>query len=400
MISKRRVSDLAILGGAPLFERVLHVGAPSQPDRQRLFAHLDKILESGRFTNHGPLVTTFEERVADLLGVRHCVAVCNGTAGLELAIWALGLTGQVIAPSFTFVATIHALHRAGLTPLFCDIDPHTHNLDPACVAEAITPATSGIIGVHVWGRPCAVDELERCARDHGLRLIFDAAHAFGCTHRGRMIGAFGELEVFSFHATKFLHTMEGGAIALNDDGLAHELRRLRNFGFGGVDRVVSVGTNAKMHEFSAAVGLTLLDQLDDLLYVNRERHEQHCRALVGIPGLSLLAYDPFNRNNYQYLVVEVDEDQAGIDRDTLVDILWAENVRARRYFWPGCHRMEPYATLYPGVGARLPHTERLVNRVMCLPTGAALSATEVEMLGELLRFVVSHGKEARQANTH
>ncbi len=400
MISKQRVSDLAILGGAPAFERILHVGAPSQPDRGRLFSYLNQVLDSGRFTNQGPLVAAFEDRLADFLGVRHCVAVCNGTAGLELAVWALGLTGEVIAPSFTFVATIHALHRSGIKPVFCDINPATHNLNPAHVNEIITQATSGIIGVHVWGRPCAVDELEHCARSHGLRLMFDAAHAFACSHQGKMIGSFGALEVFSFHATKFLHTMEGGAIALNDDGLAHELRRLRNFGFSGVDRVVSAGANAKMHEFSAAVGLTLLDQLDDLLHVNRMRYDQHCHALSEIPGLSPLVYDPSERSNYQYMVVEVDEAETGIDRDTLVDVLWAENVRARRYFWPGCHRMAPYATLYPEAGVSLPHTERLTRRVLCLPTGAALSASDVEKLGELLRFIIAHAADVRRAINH
>jgi dTDP-4-amino-4,6-dideoxygalactose transaminase len=397
MISKRQISDLAIMGGRPTFDHILHVGAPSQPDRQRLFGYLNRVLDSGRFTNHGPLVAALEKRLADFLGVRHCVAVCNGTIGLELAVWSLGLTGEVVAPSFTFVATIHALHRSGLKPVFCDIDPHTHNLDPVCVEAAITPTTSGIVGVHVWGRPCATAELTRCAQSHGLRLMFDAAHAFACSSQGRMIGSFGSLEVFSFHATKFLHTMEGGAIALDDEALADELRRLRNFGFSGVDRVASAGTNAKMHEFSAAVGLTLLDQLDELLHVNRERHEQHQRALAGIPGLSLITYGPTGHSNYQYLAMEVDEGEAGVDRDTLMDVLWAENVHARRYFWPGCHRMAPYATLYPEAGSSLPHTERLARRILCLPTGAALSASDVEKLGDLIRFVIVHGAEVRQA---
>ena len=181
--------------------------------------------------------------------------MCNATVALEIAIRAMGMSGEVIVPSFTFVATAHALQWQEITPVFCDIDPRTHNLDPNRIEEMITPRTTGIIGVHVWGRPCAVDALAEIAQRRHLKLLFDAAHAFGCSYQGQMIGNFGDAEVFSFHATKFFNTFEGGAVVTNDDELAAKMRLMKNFGFHGYDNVIYVGTNGKMSEVSAAMGL-------------------------------------------------------------------------------------------------------------------------------------------------
>src|SRR5262245_2680457 len=219
--SPRRGSPppLAIFGAAPAFAEQLHVGRPNLGDRGRFLERLNDILDRRWLTNHGRYVGELERCIAQLVGVKNCVLVANGTIGLELLIRALGLGGEVIVPAFTFVATAHALQWQEITPVFADIDPTTHCLDPASVEAAITPRTTGIIGVHVWGRPCAVDELQALARRRGLKLLFDAAHAFGCSFGERMIGAFGEAEVFSFHATKILNTFEGGAIVTNNGEL-------------------------------------------------------------------------------------------------------------------------------------------------------------------------------------
>jgi len=212
----RIASDLAINGAAPAFADTLHVGRPNIGDREAFLTLMGDMFDRRRLSNNGPLLQEFESRVARRLGVRNCVAMCNGTIALEIAIRALGLTGEVIVPSYTFVATAHALHWQGLTPVFADIDPSTHNLDPDAVRRMITPRTSGIIGVHLWGRGAPVAALQEVADENGLQLMFDAAHAFDCSFQGKMIGGFGRAEVLSFHATKFFNTFEAGAIVTDD----------------------------------------------------------------------------------------------------------------------------------------------------------------------------------------
>jgi dTDP-4-amino-4,6-dideoxygalactose transaminase len=322
--------------------------------------------------------------------------MCNATVALEIAIRALGLRGEVIVPSFTFVATAHALQWQQITPVFCDVGARTHNIDPARIEELITPRTTGIIGVHLWGRPADAEALGEIADLRRLRLLFDAAHAFGCTHGGRMIGALGDAEVFSFHATKFLNSGEGGAVTTNDDDLAARMRLMRNFGFAGYDEVVYVGTNGKMSELSAAMGLTSLDAMDEFIAVNRANHAAYADALAGIPGVTLIRYDERERSNHQYVVLEVDEAEAGLTRDELHQVLQAEQVMARRYFYPGCHRMEPYRSYFPQAGLVLPETERLTRRVLTLPTGTAVDAEIVERVCDVIRLAVRHAPQVRQ----
>jgi dTDP-4-amino-4,6-dideoxygalactose transaminase len=393
-VAPKTVHDLAILGGPPAFAEKLHVGRPNIGDRQRLMERIGDILDRRWLTNNGIYVREFEHRIAEMVGVRHCIAMCNGTVALEIAIRALGLKGDVIVPSFTFIATAHALQWQEITPVFCDVDPETHNLDPALVEQSITPHTTGIIGVHLWGRPCDVDRLEWIARKYHLKLMFDAAHALGCSYRGRMIGSFGNAEVYSFHATKFMNTFEGGAVVTNDDDLAAKIRLMKNFGFAGFDNVIYVGTNGKMNEVSAAMGLTALDSLDEFIAVNRRNYEQYRRELAQIDGLKMVAYDAAEKNNYQYVIFEVSPD-LGLSRDELVRMLHAENVIARRYFYPGCHRMEPYRTQYPQAGLRLPHTEVLANSIFSLPTGTSIDPDTITTICQLVRLILTHRQEIR-----
>lgn len=396
MADETGLKDLAIFDGTPAFEEKLHVGRPNIGDRGALLARIENMLDRRWLTNNGPYVQEFERELSKLLGVEHCVAVCNATVGLEIAIRAAGLGGEVIVPSFTFVATAHALQWQEITPVFCDVDRATHNLDPARVEEMITPRTTGIVGVHVWGRPCDVEALTDIARRHDLKLLFDAAHAFGCSYGGRMIGNFGDAEVFSFHATKFFNTFEGGAVVTNDDELAAKVRLMRNFGFAGYDRVILDGTNGKMNEVSAAMGLTSLESLDEFVAVNHYNYGRYREGMAGIPGVGLLAWDETEKCNYQYIVLEVDEAIAQISRDELVSILWAENVIARRYFYPGCHRMEPYRSHYPHAGSMLHVTEDLSRRVLTLPTGTAVGSEQIARICEIIRVAVQRGPEVRQ----
>ncbi len=399
---KQKVEDLAEFGGPPAFSEPLHVGRPNIGDRARLMQRIGRILDSRWLTNDGPMLREFEQELKALLGVRNCVAVSNGTAGLEILLQVSQLEGEVIVPSFTFVATVHALVLKGLRPVFCDIDPETHGMDPEHARRLITPRTVAILGVHLWGRPCAVDALERLASENGLALFFDAAHALGCAGGGRKIGSFGNAEVFSFHATKFINSFEGGAITTNSDELASKLVLARNFGFTGYDRVESLGTNAKMSEVAAAMGLTSLESIDEFVRINRRNHELYRSQLEGIPGLSFLDYPAADSPNFQYVVLEVDPTAASLDREELLRLLLAENVLARRYFYPGCHRMRPYRDWYPEAGRELPHTEVVAARVVCLPTGTAIGSREIGEVCGLIRFAFEQGLEVRRrwrANT-
>ena len=206
----------------------------------------------------------------------------------RLPIRALDLRGEVIVPAFTFIATAHALQWQQITPVFADVDPQTHLIDPSSAACLVTPRTSAILGVHTWGRCCDVEALSRLAARHRLHLLFDAAHAFGCGQDGRLVGSFGELEVFSFHATKFVNSLEGGAIVTNNDELAQKMRLMKNFGFLGYDNVGTIGTNGKMNEFSAAMGITSIESMDAFVTANRRNYERYTEELSAVPGVRVL----------------------------------------------------------------------------------------------------------------
>ncbi len=375
---------------------LIHVGRPNIGDVEALVARVRAMCERRWLSNDGQLVQEFEQRVAQIANVKHCVAMCNATVALEIAIRATSLSGEVIVPSYTFVATAHALQWQEITPVFCDIDPLTHNLDPAKVEQLITPRTTGIIGVHIWGRGCDTAALADITKRRGLKLMFDASHAFGCTHQGRPIGSFGLAEVFSFHATKFINCAEGGAVVTNDDELAAKMRLMRNFGFSGYDRVIYIGTNGKMNELSAAMGLTSLDSLEHFVDVNRRNYEAYKTQLQGIPGIRLLEHPDAERSNFQYVVLDVDESVCGLTRDQIVQVLHLNNILARRYFFPGVHRMEPYRSYYPNTHLMLPVTEQVVQRVIVLPTGTAVDRDDIIRIAQILRSVVadrdSHAK--------
>lgn len=385
--------DLAIFGGTPAFTEKLYVGRPNIGDRELLFKLLGEALDRRWLTNGGPIVQEFERRLADFLGVKHCIAICNATIGLEIAIRALGLTGEVIVPSFTFVATAHCLQWLGLKPVFCDVDSETHNIDPEQIEKLITPQTSGILPVHLWGRPCAIERLAEIARRRKLALLFDAAHAFGCSHEGRMIGSFGDVEVFSFHATKFFNTFEGGAATTDDDDLAEKMRLMRNFGFAGYDEVNSVGTNGKMAEVSAAMGLSSLGRLEEFIATNKLNYESYRSSLSGVPAVEMIDYNEAERNNFQYIVLQIAPDHDGLTRDELLAALWAENVIARRYFYPGCHRMEPYRSER---SYQLPVTEELAQRLLLLPNGTAVDDSDIKRICQVVRLIMSHPREVKE----
>ena len=372
------------------------MGRPNVGDEEDFTRRVGEMLRRRWFTNDGPSVVELERLLAERLEVEECVVVCSGTTALRLMVRAADLSGEVLVPSFTFVATAHALAWEGLTPVFCDIDPVTWNLDSQACEDVVTPETKAVVGVHLFGRPCDVESLRAFAARHGLQVFYDAAHAFGCTHGGRPIGGFGRAEAFSFHSTKAFHTFEGGCVATNDVELANRVRLLRNFGFRGIDDVAGLGVNGKMPEVCAAMGLSNLACFDSLVEVNRQAFAAYRRGMAGTPGLRLRSYDDGQEQNWHYVVVEVDESSFGLRRDQVVQVLNAENVLARRYFYPGVHAMEPYRSRDPDAGSRLPATVAAGSRVLVLPSGQSLRTEAIDEVCSILRRASSQSGEIQR----
>ena len=387
---KREVGDLGIFGGRPAFLYPLRVGRPNRIDRTRLFDRLNWTLDNQWLTNGGPLAREFEDRIADLAGTRHCVATCNATAALQLVARAAGLTGEVVMPSLTFIASAHAVRWLGLEPVFCDVDPVTGSIDVASAAGAITDRTSAIMPVHLWGHPCPVGDLEKLAADRGISLFFDSAHALGCTAGGRPVGGFGDAEVFSFHATKVVNAFEGGAIVTNNSELARKVRALHNFGLGLEEAHDAGGTNGKLSEASAAMGLTSLDAMPESTGHNRANYDLYRSELADLPGMRVVEFPRGERNNYQYVILVNDSEVTGITRDLLMAVLLAEQVETKAYFSPACHEQGPYLTGRP---VRLPHTERLAAQVIALPTGTSVGREDIRRVCNIIRLAAAKGGE-------
>jgi dTDP-4-amino-4,6-dideoxygalactose transaminase len=385
----RSSCSLALVTGVPTFPTALQTGSPNvlQPDRTA--ALIASAMRRNWLTNNGPLVQELEARFAAFQGVEHCVAVANATLGLQLAARALGMRGEILMPSFTFIGTAHAMAWIGLRPVFCDVSRDTHALDPQRVADAITIATGGILGVHIWGQPCNIQALQQLAQARGVPLLFDAAHACGSTDRSVRVGGFGDAEVFSLHATKSINGVEGGMVTTNDGDLAERLRLLRNFGFVGEDAVNSLGINAKMSEFSAAMALANLECYDRLLAHNRDIHAAYRQGFAGLDGIALQECRPDCGRCDHYAVLSVSE-SAALGRETLRRVLAAENVVARRYFFPGCHRSPPYDR--PD-RPDLPITDALCQTVLQLPTGLQMTPDDAATIAAIVARAFEHAAE-------
>ena len=392
-MNKRSPGDLAVLGGSVAYPDLLHVGRPNLPARERFLGRVGDLLDRCWLTNDGPLVRELEQVVARRMDVPNCIAVCNATVGLLLAMRALNLTGEVVVPSLTYPATVNAAAFVGLTPVFADIGRDSLNLDPQRVEEVITGRTSAILPVHLFGRPAAPFAFEALAADRGVHLLFDAAHALGCGIGGRTIGGFGDLEVLSFHATKLVHSFEGGFLTTRDDDLAARLRLLRNHGFAGEDVITDIGINAKMSEIAAAMGLTTMEDFDDLVALNHSNHAEYQVRFESTPGLRILHAGDADPWNAQYVVFRVDPDESLLARDELIAVLRREGIRARRYFWPGVHRQAPYRN----VECDLPETERSAERLLCLPTGTAVGAEDIGAIASIVELAFEGAAAIREA---
>lgn len=365
------------------FRSPVLVTRPNLPPLEDVIAGLREIWNNRWLTNRGPLLERFEQQLGDFLHIDNISVFTNGTLALELGLQALGLTGEVITTPFTFAASVNALVRAGLTPVFADIEPDHLTLDPAQVEALITPRTSAILTVHVFGHPCRVEAFEAIAKRHGLRLIHDAAHAFGVTVNGRSIADYGDLSMLSFHATKQFHTLEGGALAFRDPALKNALETLANHGLEANGDVITCGTNAKMTEVQALVGLLMLERLPAIIAHGKAIDAIYRERLADVPGITTLARpDPGVVVNHAFAPVLVDAVQAGLTRDDLHAALLRHNVGARKYFYPPACDMTAYRHLRtsdPLVRAR-----DAAGRILALPIYATLPLEDVHRICDLV----------------
>lgn len=379
-----KTTSFALFGAKPEFDKPLPIGQLYFPSWERYEAAFRRIFERQYYNNNGPLHEELEGKLQQFLGVKHTICVSNATFGLMMVADAMELSGKVILPSFTFVASAHSLSWAGLEPVFCDIDPDTHQLDLKQAVALIDKDVSAIMGVNLWGGACNPKVLKELADAHDVQLYFDSAHAFGCAVDGVQIGNFGRAEVFSFHATKILSATEGGCICTNDDDLAARLRSIRpSYGAEKPVGIVRVA-NARMSEAQAAIALISLEDFPANQKNNEALYRLYEGQLKTIPGLHLVKPAGVSFSNYQYLVCRVDEREFGLPRDLLIDILKAENVVARRYFYPGVHRSIPYAQELPQYLDRLPNTDSLCESCIQFPIGALVSAHSVERICNIL----------------
>jgi dTDP-4-amino-4,6-dideoxygalactose transaminase len=348
-------------------EKNTYVTRPALPPLAEFVGYLEKIWESRALTNQGPFHKQFEEELAEYLGVEHLSLFSNGTLALVTALQVLRISGEVVTTPFSFVATTHSLWWNNIKPVFVDIEPNTFNLDPKRIEAAITPKTTALFPVHVYGNPCDVDALREICDIYGLKLIYDAAHTFGVKINNISVADFGDLSVLSFHATKVFNTFEGGAIVCHDAVTKKRIDFLKNFGFAGETTVVGPGINAKMNEFQAALGVLQLKYIDENISKRKAIAEKYREGLRDIPGIRFLENLQGVKHNYAYFPMLIDEDVYGMGRDALYEELKRNNIYARRYFYPLISSFPTYRGLESANPDNLPVASRVAEQVLCLP---------------------------------
>jgi len=376
----------------PAFAEPVFVTRPLLPPLGRYAERLQAVWASGWLTNGGAQHEALERALSEHLGCPQLSLFNNGTIAMVVACQALRLSGEVITTPFTFPATPHVLQWNGITPVFADVDPETMNIDPRAIEPLVTGRTTGILGVHVYGTPCRVDAIDRIARFYGLKVVYDAAHAFGAEIDGAPIGGFGDATMFSFHATKLFHTAEGGALAVHDPELKRRIDLLKNFGILDENRVVMPGINGKMSELSAALGLEVLG------LVEAERGERarvaaiYLERLARHPGVRALRPPANVRDSLQYFVVRVDASRTGVTRDELHERLREFNIVTRKYFQPLCSEYSCYRHLPSAQPSQLPVATRLAGEVLCLPLYGALTDDDVHRICDAIDFGLSQAR--------
>lgn len=365
---------------AKKFEAPMLVTKSAMPTLERYTKMLEKIWESSVLTNNGPLHCELAEKLKEYLKTDNITLFTNGHLALDCALRALNLKGEVITTPYTFVSTTHAISMNGLKPVFCDIKMSDYTIDETKIEELITEDTCAIVPVHVYGHPCNVEKIQEIADKHDLPVIYDAAHAFGVEIEGKGIAEFGDMSMFSFHATKVYNTIEGGAIAFNNDKFVKTLNLLKNFGISGPEDIDCIGLNAKMNEFQAAMGLANLEEIEKKIENRKQAYETYQKKLKDVPGLRLVEIPENIKYNYAYISILVDEKLFGKDRNALYDQLTEYNVFARKYFYPLITNTIPYSH----TGANVPVAQYVSDHVLCLPLFGDMTVAEVEQVCDII----------------
>lgn len=365
-------------------EKPILVTKPSLPPLEEFIPYLEDIWESRKLTNNGKYHQALEKALCEYLGVKYISLFSNGTLALVTALQALRITGEVITTPYSFVATTHALWWNNIKPVFVDIEPGTFNINPAKIEAAITPQTTAIMPVHVYGNPCDVEKIKEIADTYNLKVIYDACHTFGVTLNEIPIVSFGDLSVMSFHATKVYNTFEGGAIVCHDETTKKRIDNLKNFGFQGEITVVAPGINAKMNEIQAAIGLLQLKYVDEAILKRKEIVEIYRKKLEGIEGITFLEDFPGTRHCYSYFPILIDKEKYGKTRDDLYAELKKYNIYGRRYFYPLISQFPTYRGLISARKENLPVAEKTTEQVLCLPLYPALQFEEVEKITQII----------------
>ena len=368
-----------------MIDKPIYVTSPLLPSLEDFTFLLKEIWESKMLTNNGNFHQKLEEELAKYLKVPYLSLFTNGTLPLITALQAMRITGEVITTPFSFVATTHSLWWNGIKPVFVDIEPETCNLDPSKIEAAITPRTTAIMPVHVYGKPCKTKEIQEIANKYGLKVIYDAAHAFGVEINGESILNFGDMATLSFHATKVYNTLEGGALVVHDEQTKKRIDYLKNFGFASETEVVAPGINSKVDEVRAAYGLLNLKQVDHAINSRRKVAIRYRDELQGVKGITFFNDIPGVRHNYSYFPIFINAEEYGMTRDELYFKMKEHNVIGRRYFYPLISTFSTYRGLDSANPDNLPIATQMSNNVICLPMHHALSENEVEYILQIIK---------------
>lgn len=370
------------------FENPIYVTRPLLPDLSSVTEKLEEIWKSQWLTNNGPQHGLLEKELTGTLKVPYLSLFNNGTTALFIACQSLRLSGEVITTPFTFPATPHVLTWNNIKPVFCDIDPLTMNIDANRIESLITPQTTGILAVHVFGTPCDTAKIQEVADRYGLHVVYDAAHAFGAEIHGRGIGTFGDISMFSFHATKLFHTAEGGALTFNNRELKSRIDLLKNFGIKNEEEVIMPGINGKMNEIQAALGIIVLGYIEEERQKRKVLSDKYKECLKDVEGITCLDNEkPGIKNSYQYFVVRIDERLFGQTRDYVYDEFKKYNIFARKYFYPLCSDYTCYRQLPSAADEDLPVATKISHEVLSLPFFGGLSIADVEKICLILRYI-------------
>lgn len=363
----------------------IYVTRSSMPPFEEYVEMIKNLWDSHWLTNMGKYHQELENKLREYLDIDKISLMTNGHMALELAIQAMGLKGEVITTPFTFISTTHAIVRNGLKPVFCDINPKDYTIDVKKIESLITEKTCAILAVHVYGSICDIEEIQRIANKHNLKVIYDAAHAFGIRYKGRSMVSYGDVSVLSFHATKVFNTIEGGAVIYNNEIVGRELYKLKNFGIRNEEIIDGVGTNAKMDEFRAIMGICNINYIDNEIEKRKKIFERYKELLSGINGISLLEIQKHVDSNYAYLPVVFDECKCGYTRDGVYDILKKHNIYARKYFYPLTNEVECYRDCYDV--DKTPMAKSISRRVLTLPLYADLEFQSVEKICGIIKKI-------------